>query len=231
MKFKVMIKPALLLSVVLSVFSCGNGQSGKGNENTDNVDSVATENKTIDTMKLFSKENLGSEPVFIIHTTAGDIKVMLYSSTPKHRDNFIKLASEKYFDGMLFHRVIEGFIIQTGDPYTKDPEATPEEYGTGGPGYNVRAEIVKGLTHKYGALAAARRGDSVNPEKESSGSQFYIVADARNCSHLDGEYTIFGETIEGFETIEKISHAPTDRYDLPLEEIRIISVLPEDMQK
>lgn len=109
-----------------------------------------------------------------IITTLGDITVRLYDETPLHRDNFIKLASEGFYDGTLFHRVIRGFMIQGGDPQSKDaPSDAP--LGTGGPGYTIPAEIVPGIFHKRGALAAARQGDNVNPQRRSSGSQFYIV--------------------------------------------------------
>lgn len=109
-----------------------------------------------------------------IQTTLGDIVVRLYDETPIHRDNFLKLVREGYYDGTLFHRVIKDFMIQGGDPNSKGAPAT-QMLGTGGPGYTLEAEIKEGLLHKRGALAAARQGDEVNPERRSSGSQFYIV--------------------------------------------------------
>jgi cyclophilin family peptidyl-prolyl cis-trans isomerase len=114
------------------------------------------------------------ENIIIISTIYGDMKVKLYNETPLHKANFIKLVSENFFDDLLFHRVIKNFMIQGGDPDSKN--AKPEaELGNGGPGYNVPAEFVPGLYHKKGALAAAREADQINPKKESSGSQFYIV--------------------------------------------------------
>lgn len=111
----------------------------------------------------------------LIKTTLGDITVRLYDETPQHRDNFIKLASEGYYDGTLFHRVIKGFMIQGGDPDSKGAPAG-KQLGTGGPNYTIPAEFVyPQYFHKKGALAAARQSDQVNPEKRSSGSQFYIV--------------------------------------------------------
>ena len=109
-----------------------------------------------------------------IHTTMGDITVRLYDETPLHRDNFVKLVQEGYYDGTLFHRVIKDFMIQGGDP---DSKGAPSDrmLGTGGPDYTVPAEILPQFVHKRGALAAARQGDEVNPERRSSGSQFYIV--------------------------------------------------------
>lgn len=116
----------------------------------------------------------GSGTKAVIKTDKGDITILLYDETPEHRDNFIKLAEEDFYDGLLFHRVINQFMIQTGDPDSKDATAE-EQLGAGGPGYTLPAEIVPGKFHKKGALAAARQGDQVNPEKRSSGSQFYII--------------------------------------------------------
>lgn len=109
-----------------------------------------------------------------ISTSLGDIIVRLYDETPLHRDNFLKLATEGYYNGTIFHRVIKDFMIQGGDPNSKDPQPGAH-YGTGGPEYTIEAEIKPELIHKRGALAAARQGDEVNPERRSSGSQFYIV--------------------------------------------------------
>lgn len=109
-----------------------------------------------------------------ISTSLGDIIVRLYDETPLHRDNFLKLAQDGYYNGTIFHRVIKDFMIQGGDPNSKDPQPGAQ-YGTGGPDYTIEAEIKPGLIHKRGALAAARQGDEVNPERRSSGSQFYIV--------------------------------------------------------
>ncbi len=166
---------------------------------------------------------LPAEPVFDIITSMGVIKVKLYSDTPRHRENFAKLALEKYYDGTLFHRVINGFMIQGGDPLSKDP-ANKAKFGTGGPDYTVPAEFVPEHTHKKGALAAARRGDAANPLKESSGSQFYIVQDAAACAALDGDYTVFGETVEGFDVIDAIAAVQTDARDCPLQDVKIITV-------
>ncbi|HKK81292.1 MAG TPA: peptidylprolyl isomerase [Prolixibacteraceae bacterium] len=110
----------------------------------------------------------------LIKTAYGDMLVELYDETPQHRDNFLKLAKEGFYNDLLFHRVINGFMIQGGDPDSKNAPAG-KRLGGGGPGYTIPAEIVDGLYHKKGALSAARQGDNVNPEKKSSGSQFYIV--------------------------------------------------------
>lgn len=213
--------------VLLSCFvlaGCGNNAAKKAEEQAqkaaaDSLAAVQAEQKLSE--KIAS---LPEEPVFDIITTMGVIKVKLYAKTPKHRENFERLALSKFYDGILFHRVINGFMIQTGDPLTKDPEAPASSYGTGGPGYNVSAEFVPEYSHLKGALAAARRGDAANPLKESSGSQFYIVQDPLACSHLDGEYTIFGQTIEGFDVIDAIAAVETDGRDRPLQDVKIVTI-------
>ena len=189
-----------------------------------------------------------NEPQVIISTSYGDIKIKLYNDTPKHRDNFLKLASEGYYDGTLFHRIIDGFMIQGGDPDSKT--AVPgQALGQGGPGYQIDAEFNPKHFHKKGALAAARMGDQVNPEKKSSGSQFYIAqgkvypeADLKNLAtrmpnlneerikayssiggvpHLDDSYTVFGEVVEGLEVLDKISKVQKDNRDRPVEDIKM----------
>lgn len=239
-----------------------------------------------------------------IKTTMGDIVVKLYNETPAHRDNFIKLAKEGYYDGTLFHRVINQFMIQGGDGDSRN--ATPDQMlGMGDPGYRLPAEFVyPQYFHKKGALAAARQGDDTNPKKESSGSQFYIVtgnvynksqlnemargmmmqrehnifnamAAARRdeimdmrrnrdqaglmalqeeliaaakkeaaaqgtiaftpeqleaystiggAPHLDGEYTVFGEVVEGLGVVEAIEKVKTGRADRPVEDVKVISM-------
>ncbi len=189
------------------------------------------------------------ETLVLIKTSYGNIKIKLYNETPKHRDNFIKLVQESYYNGTLFHRVINGFMIQGGDPDSKT--AKPGQMlGNGGPGYTVPAEFDTTLYHKKGALAAARLGDNMNPQKESSGSQFYIVQgktyknedldmlEKRMKIHfsaaqrkmyttvggtpmLDQNYTVFGEVIEGLDVIDKIAAVKTAPGDRPLEDIKM----------
>ena len=173
---------------------------------------------------------LPEETVFDIITNMGTIKVKLYSGTPKHRENFAKLAFSKYYDGIIFHRVINGFMIQGGDPLTKDIYADPAKYGTGGPDYTIPAEFVPEYTHKKGALAAARRGDAANPLKESSGSQFYIVQNESTCAQLDGNYTVFGQTVEGFDVIDKIAAVETNNRDCPVTPVKIITITLDENQ-
>lgn len=250
------------------------------------------------------------ETVVLIKTSLGNIKVKLYNQTPVHRDNFIKLIKQGYYDSLLFHRVINQFMIQGGDPDSKNA-APGKALGMGEPGYTLPAEIIPGLYHKKGALAAAREPDRVNPQKRSSGSQFYLVQGkvftlkeletlearinqsakykiiqdfitnpanisyrnrldslqkAQNSAgmskifqeiealnqteidkvsdfhfteiqkeiytttggtpHLDGDYTVFGEIIEGFEVLDKIAAVETDGNNRPLQDVLMfISIL------
>lgn len=235
------------------------------------------------------------ESVVKISTNKGDILVRLYDETPKHTENFLKLANEDYFNGTIFHRVIKEFMIQGGDPDSKNPEPM-KLYGNGGPEYTIPAEFVDTIYHKKGVIAMARESDDVNPEKNSSGSQFYIVVgkvftteeldlleNRKNAStfsklqtelitneterllnegvnvdyskvslgiqdtlkklwesypkykinekqreiyttiggtpHLDGNYTVFGEVIEGLDIVEEISKVETDTFDRPVKDI------------
>lgn len=248
--------------------------------------------------------DMDKETLVKIETTVGDIEVKLYNETPKHRDNFIKLVKDGVYEGTLFHRVIKDFMIQAGDPDSKNAPKG-KMLGTGDVGYTVPAEFVyPKYFHKKGALSAARQGDEVNPNKESSGCQFYIVtgkvfsdstllnmeqqknqnkvteafnalaqkhmkeiykmrkandqdglfalqdtlfiqAEAEAAKqpdfhftpeqikayttvggtpHLDGEYTVFGEVIEGMDVVDKIQQVKTDRSDRPEEDVKIINV-------
>jgi cyclophilin family peptidyl-prolyl cis-trans isomerase len=189
-------------------------------------------------------------PVVEIETSFGIIKVKLYNETPMHQENFLKLVSRNFYDDLLFHRVIEGFMIQAGDPNSKN--ALPgQPLGQGDLDYTIPAEFNKDLFHKKGALAAARLPDNINPNKESSASQFYIVQGRkysgseldymeRSGTHikftdeqrkiyttiggtpqLDYSYTVFGEVIEGMDVIDKIASVETDRRDRPLKDIKL----------
>ena len=187
------------------------------------------------------------ESLVLISTNYGDMKVKLYDETPLHKANFLKLASEGVYDSLLFHRVINQFMIQGGDPTSKN--AKPNQMlGQGGPGYTISAEFNDAFIHKKGALAAARQGDAVNPKKESSGSQFYIVQGKKyqpqelktlasrtgkiytqeqieayktegGTPFLDGSYTVFGEVVEGLDVVEKIASVKCDARDRPVENV------------
>lgn len=213
------------------LLSCGQSSNGK-TQHTEETNPIALDG-----------------PRVLLTTPYGDITLVLYNATPLHRDNFLKLAGEGFFDGTLFHRVINAFMIQGGDPQSKD--ATPgEALGMGGPGYTIPAEFVEEFYHQKGALAAARQGDQANPQKESSGSQFYIVqgrtfsheelgvleqrrgrpfsdeqkkiyTTVGGTPHLDGEYTVFGRVIEGLDVIDKIASVETDRASRPIEDVTI----------
>ena len=227
------MKKILLMASLCSLllFSCKGGENTQENSQPAATDQAEPENKQPEL--AFNPDSLGTEPQFDIVTSMGTIRIKLYEDTPKHKKNFIRLASIKYYDGILFHRVIPGFMIQTGDHYTKDNPDRPDVFGTGSPGYTVPAEIKgeDGKTlhlHKKGALAAARKGDTSNPQKASSGSQFYIVQDANACKQLDGDYTVFGETVSGLDVVDKIAAVKTGarKKDLPNTDIKIISILP-----
>lgn len=172
---------------------------------------------------LLSSVLLGScterEDVVTIHTELGDIVIILYNETPQHKQNFLELARGGFYDSTTFHRIIDGFMIQGGDPNSKDDD--PRNDGRGGPGYTVPAEFNESLTHIMGALAAARQPDQVNPDKASSGSQFYIVENKDGYHPLDGNYTVFGQTIAGFGVIETIAVQPKDRSNRPLKDIKM----------
>jgi len=158
---------------------------------------------------------------FVIHTDFGNMKGILYNETPKHRDNFVKLAKSGFYDGLLFHRVIMGFMIQGGDPQSKNAKAG-QQLGNGDPGYTIPAEFNAALKHKRGALAAARTPDQINPAKASSGSQFYIVQPEKGTHFLDMNYTVFGEVTEGLDVIDKIASVQKDQNDRPLKDIKMM---------
>jgi peptidyl-prolyl cis-trans isomerase B (cyclophilin B) len=196
-------------------------------------------------------------PEVLLETSMGNIRLVLYNETPQHRDNFLKLVNEGFYDGNLWHRVIFNFMIQTGDSTTR--HAKPgESVGLHSPDYTIPAEIVyPKYFHKRGALAAAREGDAENPERASSASQFYIVYGTTYSSlsldkfqeridqatdgkykmteeirdhyrkyggtpHLDGQYTVFGEVVEGMDVVRKIQMVQTDDYARPIDDVKII---------
>jgi cyclophilin family peptidyl-prolyl cis-trans isomerase len=185
-------------------------------------------------------------------TDKGTIIIRLSDSTPLHRDNFLRLAKQGYYDSMLFHRVIKEFMIQSGDPNSKHAKPA-EQLGNGDPGYSIPAEFRESLFHHKGVIAAAREGDDANPNKASSGSQFYIVEGKKysldlltkgektskrkmpdkqkevynkmgGVPWLDGGYTVFGEVIKGFDVIDSIAIVKTDSLDRPIKDVRIIKM-------
>lgn len=187
------------------------------------------ENKGLAQQEIQQTDNSSKTPITmhyadqydgaILHTSQGDITVKFYNdTTPLTIENFLKLAQEKFYDGVRFHRVIKGFMIQTGDPNSKDADWSND--GTGGPGYTIPAEIKHKNTR--GTLATARLGDEMNPKKESSGSQFYI--NTVDNGFLDGQYTVFGEVVSGMDIVDAIESVKVNANDHPLEDITIKSV-------
>jgi cyclophilin family peptidyl-prolyl cis-trans isomerase len=170
----------------------------------------------------------GKDQLVTIETPHGEIKLVLFEDTPKHRENFLKLAKEGYYTGTTFHRVIDGFMIQGGDPNSKDDD--PRNDGSGNPGYTIPAEINPKHKHVRGALAAARQGDMVNPQRASSGSQFYIVENHDGTPMLDEAYTVFGQVVDGLNVIDKIAEQPKDGRDRPLSDIKM-KVKVEDVKR
>ncbi len=136
-----------------------------------------------------------------IETDFGNMLIWLYPQTPLHRHNFIKLVTDQFYDSLIFHRVIANFVEQGGDPLGT---------GYGGPGYTIPAEIRSDLTHVYAAIGAARLADNVNPNRESNGSQFYIVNNKSGYPSLNGKYTVFGIVIDGFSAVDAIAVVPTN---------------------
>ena len=190
----------------------------------------------------------------MLETSLGNVRIALYNETPAHRDNFLRLVESGFYNGIAFHRVIYGFMIQAGDPATRDSAVVAPQVQL----EKIPAEIhFPQLFHKRGALAAAREGDEVNPERKSSASQFYIVYGRRHddamldkaqrqldkntqstivlppevreeykriggTPHLDGQYTVFGEVVEGLNVVRDIDWVPTDDQDRPIDAVRII---------
>lgn len=177
---------ALVLAVSVLMIACE-----KDNKNDDN--GSATPETKYDVIK--------------IETNHGNIFIWLYEETPLHKNNFDSLTNAGFYNGLIFHRVINDFVIQGGDPLGN---------GTGGPGYTIAAEITSNLTHITGAVGAARDN---NPEKRSNGSQFYIVEDPNGAHFLDGDYTVFGQTIGGMNVVSDIAEVPTDGNDKPLNDV------------
>lgn len=212
MKIK-MISYSLTLCLLTGLFACSNSGNKVHSEypkvatTTDKPAKMGTEANQTDTFEVVQ-----------VNTEFGNILIWLHPETPKHRENFLKLAKEGFYDGITFHRIIDNFMIQGGDPNSKDND--PMNDGNGGPGYTIEAEFVPGLKHKYGAVAAARKGDMMNPEKRSSGSQFYIVENKDGTPHLDGGYTVFGQVISGMDVVETIASQNKDQRDRPIEDIK-----------
>jgi peptidyl-prolyl cis-trans isomerase B (cyclophilin B) len=153
-----------------------------------------------------------TRPRAVLRTRLGDIEIEFFpDKAPGHVKNFLDLARKGFYDGTTFHRVIPGFMIQGGDPNTRDPQGPRSQHGTGGPGYNVKAEF-NDTSHKRGIVSMARAQDP-----DSAGSQFFIVV--KDSPYLDRNYTAFGQVVRGIEVADKIVGSPRDRNDNPNERI------------
>jgi cyclophilin family peptidyl-prolyl cis-trans isomerase len=175
-----------------------------------------------------AKKPAKKDMLVTISTQFGEIKLVLFDDTPLHKANFLKLADQGFYDNTTFHRIIDDFMIQGGDGNSKDDN--PANDGAGDIGYRLPAEIVPAHKHVRGAVAAARQGDQVNPKKESSGSQFYIVENHQGTPHLDHKYTVFGQVIAGLDVIDKIAGQPKGFMDRPVSPIRM-TVKVEKLKK
>jgi len=245
----------LLVALTLFAFTSCNNQGEKKETKRPQLKEEVKKNQDSAPAKSAAsndeKEKKGKKAK--ISTRFGDITVLLYDKTPIHRDNFIKLVENGFYNGTLFHRVINGFMIQGGDPNSIG--AGPNDrLGNGGPGYTLEAEIKPEFIHKKGALAAARLGDAQNPEKRSSGSQFYIVqgkpVTAQQLNQmtqrtgafytaeqietykkvggtpfLDNGYTVFGEVVDGLGVVDMIAAVPTKPGDRPVQDIEMTITL------
>lgn len=205
---------------------------------------------------LWAQKKSKKDYLITIRTDFGDMLLVLHDQTPKHKANFLKLAQEGFYNDLLFHRIIEGFMIQGGDPKSKEAK-TGERLGSGDVGYTIPAEFDSSLIHRKGALSAARNN---NPQKASSGCQFYIVqgkpqnptqlkqlnnsavkyTEAQRkiyetqggVPHLDQNYTVFGQLIQGFDVLDRIASQPKDPSDRPVKDIRMkVSVKPMRKKK
>ena len=205
---------AFLVIIIISVFTIAfSGCSQKQEQaDTPSAEKKAPEAKAEEPA---TETEAGKEEVAVIETDLGKIVFKFYEKeAPQHTANFKKLAREGFYDGCTFHRVIPDFMIQTGDPLSKDDDRSND--GTGGPGYTIPAEME--VNHTRGSVAAARRGDQVNPEKRSSGSQFYIcVVDLPRLDALG--YSVFGQVIEGMDVVDQIVNVDRDRRDNPLQKV------------
>lgn len=184
-------------------------------------DGVKKETNKINEATMENQELVKKYSKAIIKTSAGDIEIEFFSQdAPQTVGNFLKLSSDGFYNQTSFHRIIKGFMIQGGDPLSKEADWTKVQVGTGGPGYTVPAEIK--LKNTRGTIATARQGDQVNPKRESSGSQFFI--NTVDNGFLDGQYTVFGKVTKGMEVVDKIENSKTIPGDQPIERTVINSV-------
>ncbi|NMF34283.1 peptidylprolyl isomerase [Flammeovirga yaeyamensis] len=180
------------------------------------------------------KKLKGKDEIAIVSTDFGEIVFLLSDKTPEHKENFIKLAKEGFYDGTIFHRVLKGFMIQGGDPNTRtDGDST--RIGIGSPGYTLNSEFTDELKFDYGTIGMARQSDEINPSKSSSGSQFFIIVSRDGAYHLDSDYTVFGRVIKGMEVAEKIADLEINSDAIPLKRheinIKVVKLKKKDIVK
>jgi cyclophilin family peptidyl-prolyl cis-trans isomerase len=220
----------IITFIAAGFFMTGCGKKEDGTTKT-NTTQTQTQNQTQNNQQMNSPKQDTTKPVtdtskpsdtkdesntVIMETSMGDMTIELdEKDAPQHVANFKKLVKSGFYEGTTFHRVIPGFMIQGGDPNSKDDDRSND--GVGGPGYTIPAEIK--AKHELGSLAGARQGDQVNPERRSSGSQFYIVTG--EASHLDGQYTVFGKVTKGYDVAQKIEKVKRDERDNPIEKVVI----------
>ena len=247
---KITLVFTLVLCLVLA--SCSSSKTNDGSAKFTSSKANTEQGTDKQNDKQLTTRNMDNLTKVLIKTSEGDITIALYDNTPKHKENFLKLVKNGFYNNVLFHRIIQGFMIQTGDPDSKGAPAG-KMLGNGGPGYTIPAEFKPENYHKRGAVAAARLGDQMNPTKASSGSQFYIV-DGKTFNanmmaqisyqyrktftdeqrkvyetiggapFLDGDYTVFGEVVSGMDVVDKIAAKPKDRFDRPTTDVKIISM-------
>ena len=240
----------LLCAAILGV-GCSFSNASKSRSAAEEANAKASDDQTETIQETTTERNMDELTKVVFKTSMGNITIALYDNTPLHKENFLKLVSEDYYNGVLFHRIIQGFMIQTGDPDSKGAP-TGKMLGNGGPDYTIPAEFRKENYHKRGAVAGARQGDNVNATKASSGCQFYIVdgkpftkeqlnqitmaygttftdeqtevyTTVGGAPFLDMQYTVFGEVVEGMDVVDKIAAQKKDRFDRPFNDIKIIS--------
>jgi cyclophilin family peptidyl-prolyl cis-trans isomerase len=251
------LKGLMFISVFL-IISCGSQTTKESSDNSEKVaEPLSTPIEQADEIPADMTPTGDRTPQkVLISTYLGDMTVVLYDETPIHRNNFIKLVEDGFYNGTLFHRVIKDFMVQGGDPDSKNA-APNAQLGVGGPGYTIEAEFHPEFIHKKGALAAARQGDQVNPERRSSGSQFYIVQGKKitqaelntiasrggvfytpgqiriyeeigGTPFLDQQYTVFGEVTEGLDVIDKIASVQTGNGNRPVNDLKMTIKLIND---
>lgn len=217
-----MIKKSLfsLLLVVCFVVSNVQAQEKKQKKLLDKVQFWKKEKDITKLKPNFKyKKKEGYDYVVTIDTDLGRIHMVLFDDTPLHKGNFLNLIGMKFYDSTIFHTVLDDFIIQGGDPFSKISTKT-DSIGTGGPGYSVPSEFDMRHKNYRGVVGMARQTDGLNPKRMSSGSQFYILQ-RDTANHLDGKYTVFGVVVDGMDVVDEIAKVPVDKKGMPVDAVRM----------